>query len=220
MSDLDIRERFKGFLENEKMMGMQDVLPIHLDSKEAKADDAEWKKLKKNVLNCRKCELCENRNNVVFGDGNEQADLMFVGEAPGADEDAQGFPFVGRAGKLLTKIIESIGLNRKDVYICNVIKCRPPQNRTPFPHEIEKCHPYLEAQINYIKPKIICTLGSPAAKTVLGTEETISHIRGQVFHRQDTIVIPTYHPAYLLRNPAMKRPVWEDMKLIRKLLNE
>ena len=155
----------------------------------------------------------------MFGAGNPDADLMFVGEAPGADEDVQGVPFVGRAGQLLTKIIEAIGLGREDVYIANVIKCRPPQNRNPEPDEIETCEPFLFRQIEIIKPTVIVTLGKFAAQTLLRSEEPISRLRGRIFDYHGAKLIPTFHPAYLLRNPSSKREVWEDMKLAKKLLN-
>jgi DNA polymerase len=144
---------------------------------------------------------------------------MFVGEAPGADEDIKGEPFVGRAGQLLTKIIESIGLTREDVYIANVIKCRPPQNRNPEPDEVATCEPFLFRQIDAIHPKVIVALGKFAAQAVLKTDEPISRIRGRVFDYRGARLIPTFHPAYLLRNPSSKREVWEDMKLVRKLLS-
>jgi len=169
---------------------------------------------------CTRCKLSGlGRTQVVFGVGNPGADLMFVGEAPGADEDVQGVPFVGRAGQLLTKIIEAIGLRREDVYIANVIKCRPPQNRNPEPDEIETCEPFLFQQIDVIKPKVIVTLGKFAAQCLLRSEEPISRLRGRLFDYRGAKLIPTFHPAYLLRNPASKREVWEDMKLVRKLLN-
>ena len=169
---------------------------------------------------CTRCKLSGlGRTQVVFGVGNPGADLMFVGEAPGADEDVQGVPFVGRAGQLLTKIIEAIGLKREDVYIANVIKCRPPQNRNPEPDEIETCEPFLFQQIDVIKPKVIVTLGKFAAQCLLRSEEPISRLRGRLFDYRGAKLIPTFHPAYLLRNPSSKREVWEDMKLVRKLLN-
>jgi len=168
---------------------------------------------------CTRCKLSGlGRTQVVFGVGNPSADLMFVGEAPGADEDVQGVPFVGRAGQLLTKIIEAIGLRREDVYIANVIKCRPPQNRNPEPDEIETCEPFLFQQIDVIKPKVIVTLGKFAAQCLLRSEEPISRLRGRLFDYRGAKLIPTFHPAYLLRNPASKREVWEDMKLVKKLL--
>src|SRR6267142_427986 len=147
-----------------------------------------------------------------------QADLMFVGEAPGADEDIQGEPFVGRAGQLLTKIIESIALRREDVYIANVIKCRPPGNRNPEPDEVEQCEPFLFRQIDTVKPKVIVALGKFAAQCLLRTTDPITRIRGREFKYRDAILIPTYHPAYLLRTPSAKREVWEDMKRVRAIL--
>jgi uracil-DNA glycosylase family 4 len=172
------------------------------------------------IGDCVRCKLHGlGRSQVVFGVGNPDADLMFVGEAPGADEDIQGVPFVGRAGQLLTKIIEAIDLKRDDVYIANVIKCRPPQNRNPEPDEIEQCEPFLFRQIDFIKPKVIVSLGKFAAHTLLRTEEPISRLRGRMFDYRGAKLIPTFHPAYLLRNPSSKREVWEDMKLVKKLLS-
>jgi len=168
---------------------------------------------------CSRCKLHTlGRKQVVFGVGNPNADLMFVGEAPGADEDVQGEPFVGRAGQLLTKIIEAINLRRDDVYIANVIKCRPPQNRNPEPDEVEQCEPFLFRQIDVIKPKVIVALGKFAAQCLLKTTDPITRIRGREYRYRDAILIPTYHPAYLLRNPSSKREVWEDMKRVRELL--
>jgi uracil-DNA glycosylase len=159
------------------------------------------------------------RRQVVFGVGNPRADLMFVGEAPGADEDLQGEPFVGRAGQLLTKIIEAIGLKRSDVYIANVIKCRPPGNRNPEPDEVATCEPFLARQVDVIRPKVIVALGSFAAKALLRSDAPISRIRGRVFdYRGGARLIPTFHPAFLLRSPERKRDVWEDMKKVRALL--
>jgi uracil-DNA glycosylase len=179
------------------------------------------------VLTCTQCgELSTTRKSVVFGSGNVKASLMFVGEAPGFDEDAQGLPFVGRAGQLLTKIIASIGLDRKQVFICNVLKCRPPGNRSPLPEEVMNCSPYLYEQIRLIRPRVICALGNFASQTLLKTAQSISRLRGR-FHdmpledADDRIrVMCTYHPAYLLRNPEDKRKVWEDMKMIREELAE
>jgi uracil-DNA glycosylase family 4 len=168
---------------------------------------------------CRRCKLHKlGRKQIVFGVGNPSADLMFVGEAPGADEDQQGIPFVGRAGQLLTKIIEAIGLRRDDVYIANVIKCRPPQNRNPEQDEVETCEPFLFRQIDTIKPKVIVALGTFAARTLLRTLDPISRLRGRVYDYRGAKLIPTFHPAYLLRNPSSKREVWEDMKVARSLL--
>lgn len=169
---------------------------------------------------CRRCPLGALRHRLVFGEGNPSAELLFVGEAPGADEDAQGRPFVGRAGQLLTKIIAAMGLAREDVYICNILKCRPPGNRNPLPDEIAACEPFLIRQIEAIRPRVICALGSFAAHTLLKSEAPISALRGQ-FHRYHGIpLMPTYHPAYLLRNPGAKKQVWEDVQAIMKLLRE
>jgi len=169
---------------------------------------------------CSRCKLHTlGRRQVVFGVGKPNADLMFVGEAPGADEDIQGEPFVGRAGQLLTKIIEAINMRREDVYIANVIKCRPPQNRNPEPDEVDQCEPFLFRQIETIKPKVIVALGKFAAQSLLKTTEPITRIRGREYKYRDAILMPTYHPAYLLRNPSSKREVWEDMKRVRAILS-
>ena len=168
---------------------------------------------------CTRCKLHTlGRKQVVFGVGNPNADLMFVGEAPGADEDLQGEPFVGRAGQLLTKIIEAMGMKREDVYIANVIKCRPPGNRNPEPDEVDRCEPFLFRQIDAIKPKVIVALGKFAAQSLLRTTDPITRIRGREYKYRNAILMPTYHPAYLLRNPASKREVWEDMKRVRAIL--
>jgi uracil-DNA glycosylase len=168
---------------------------------------------------CTRCKLHTlGRRQVVFGVGNPQADLMFVGEAPGADEDIQGVPFVGRAGQLLTKIIEAIGLSRDDVYIANVIKCRPPENRNPEPDEVTTCEPFLFQQIDAIQPKVIVALGTFAAKTLLRSQDSISRLRGRVYDYRGAKLIPTFHPAFLLRSPDRKRDTWEDMKKARALL--
>ena len=158
------------------------------------------------------------RRQVVFGVGNPDADLMFVGEAPGADEDIQGIPFVGRAGQLLTKMIQAIQLERDQVYIANVIKCRPPDNRNPEPDEIDTCQPFLFRQIEAVRPKVIVALGSFAAKTLLKTQDSISRLRGRVYDFQGAKLIPTFHPSYLLRSPQFKREAWEDLKKARALL--
>ena len=173
------------------------------------------------IGDCTRCKLHRlGRRQIVFGVGNPSADLMFVGEAPGADEDIQGIPFVGRAGQLLTKIIEAIGLGRDDVYIANVIKCRPPENRNPEPDEVETCEPFLFQQIDRIKPKVIVALGTFAAKALLKTQDPISRLRGRAFNYRGATLIPTFHPAFLLRSPERKRDVWEDMKKVRALLQE
>ena len=179
------------------------------------------KAIREDIGDCTRCKLHTlGRKQVVFGVGNPDADLMFVGEAPGADEDIQGEPFVGRAGQLLTKIIEAIELKREDVYIANVIKCRPPGNRNPEPDEVEQCEPFLFRQIDIIKPRVIVALGKFAAQCLLKTDSPITRIRGREFTYRDAVLIPTYHPAYLLRNPSAKREVWEDMKRVRALLSQ
>jgi uracil-DNA glycosylase family 4 len=180
------------------------------------------KALREEIGDCTRCVLhTQGRKQVVFGVGNPAAQLMFVGEAPGADEDIQGEPFVGRAGQLLTKIIEAIGLARGDVYIANVIKCRPPGNRNPAPEEVSTCQPFLFRQIDIIRPRVIVALGTFAAHTLLGTDAPISRLRGRVHEfRGGSKLIPTFHPAFLLRSPDRKRDVWEDMKKVRALLAE
>jgi uracil-DNA glycosylase family 4 len=175
--------------------------------------------IRNDIGDCTRCKLHGlGRTQIVFGVGNPDADLMFVGEAPGQDEDIQGFPFVGRAGQLLTKIIEAIDLKREDVYIANVLKCRPPNNRNPEPDEVASCQPFLKRQIEAVRPKVIVALGSFAARTLLQTEEAISRLRGRVFKYGDAQLVATYHPAYLLRSPDKKRDTWEDMKKVRALL--
>jgi uracil-DNA glycosylase len=177
------------------------------------------KAVRADIGDCTRCKLhAQGRKQIVFGVGNPDADLMFVGEAPGADEDVQGIPFVGRAGQLLTKIIEAIELKREDVYIANVIKCRPPGNRNPEQDEVETCEPFLFQQIDIIKPKVIVALGTFAARALLRTLDPISRLRGRVYEYRGAKLIPTFHPAYLLRNPASKRETWEDMKVVRELL--
>ena len=165
---------------------------------------------------CRRCRLARERTSIVFGDGNSQAKLVFVGEGPGFEEDRQGKAFVGAAGQLLTRIIEAIKLTRSQVYICNIIKCRPPENRNPASDEINTCFPFLERQIAAIQPDFICALGTFAAQTLLKTATPISRLRGRFHQYQGIKVLPTYHPAYLLRNPAKKRDVWEDLKMLMK----
>ncbi len=176
--------------------------------------------IRADIGECTRCKLHAGRQTIVFGSGNSDARLMFVGEAPGADEDEQGLPFVGRAGQLLTKIIEAIDLKRDDVYIANVIKCRPPANRNPEPDEIATCEPFLFRQIDTIKPRVIVALGTHAAHTLLKTDAPISRIRGKQYDFRGAILIPTFHPAYLLRSPERKREVWEDMKLVKALLDQ
>jgi uracil-DNA glycosylase family 4 len=174
--------------------------------------------LAKFLTGCPRCKLSKTRTNVVFGQGNPKAELMFVGEAPGRDEDEQGLAFVGRAGQLLTKIIEAMGLKREQVWIGNVIKCRPPNNRNPEADEVASCRPFLEEQIRLISPKVIVTLGTFAAQALLETDEPIGRLRGRWRSAHGARVMPTFHPAFLLRTPERKKDVWEDMKLVRDFL--
>jgi uracil-DNA glycosylase len=166
------------------------------------------------IGDCTRCKLHKGRTNIVFGIGDPHARLMFVGEGPGADEDVKGEPFVGRAGQLLTQIIKAMGLEREQVYIANVVKCRPPENRNPEPDEIEQCSPFLHAQIASVNPAVIVALGKFAAQTLLGVETPISRMRGQFHQLGSVAVMPTFHPSYLLRNPGAKREVWDDMKMV------
>jgi DNA polymerase len=170
--------------------------------------------IRENLGECTRCKLHKTRKKIVFGDGSPKAQLVFVGEGPGADEDAQGLPFVGRAGKLLTQMIEAMGLQRKDVYICNVVKCRPPENRQPEKDEVTECSPFLLRQIDTIAPKVIVCLGSTAAQTILQTNRGISHFRGEWLEFRGRKLMATYHPAYLLRNPAAKSEVWKDLQKV------
>jgi DNA polymerase len=174
--------------------------------------------VRREIGNCRRCRLAEKRKHLVFGEGHSKARIVFVGEGPGYEEDKQGRPFVGAAGQLLTKIIDAMQLKRDQVYICNIIKCRPPKNRNPEPDEITTCFPFLERQIQAIQPDIICALGTFAAQTLLKTNVPISGLRGRFHQYGDTRVMPTYHPAYLLRNPAKKRDTWDDVQQIMKAL--
>jgi uracil-DNA glycosylase len=176
-------------------------------------------RIRTEIGDCTRCKLHRlGRRQVVFGVGNPQADLMFIGEGPGEEEDLRGEPFVGRAGQLLTKIIEAMGLTRDQVYIANVVKCRPPENRNPEADEIETCEPFLFAQIDAIAPKAIVALGTFAAQALLRTKDPISRLRGQVFEYRGAHLVPTFHPAYLLRSPHRKRDTWDDMKKVMALL--
>ena len=177
-------------------------------------------KARQELETCSRCGLGKDRTKLVFGEGNPDADLMFIGEAPGYHEDQQGIPFVGPPGKLLTKIIEAIGLTRDDVYIANVCKCRPPKNRAPAPDEAAACLPFLLKQIEIIRPRIIVAMGNPAMKALLQTREGISRMRGRFTDWNGIQVMPTFHPAYLLRNPAAKREVWEDMQKVWHRMRE
>lgn len=175
--------------------------------------------LRGEVARCHRCGLGEARGRTVFGEGSPRARVIFVGEAPGAEEDRTGLPFVGRAGRLLTKMLEAIGLNREDVYITNVLKCRPPGNRDPRPREVDSCEPYLLRQLELIRPVAICTLGRHAVQTLLKTSQGINKMRGKLYDYHGVTIIPTFHPAYLLRNPPDKRKAWEDLKKLKSLLD-
>jgi DNA polymerase len=187
--------------------------PSLFESMEKIANDS-LLKIREDIGDCTRCKLHKARHKIVFGDGNPKAELVFVGEGPGADEDAQGLPFVGRAGKLLTQMIEAMGLQRKDVYICNVVKCRPPENRQPEEDEVNICSPFLLRQIDAIAPKVIVCLGAVAAKTLLETNRGISQFRGQWLDFRGKKLLATYHPAYLLRNPNAKGEVWKDLQKV------
>ncbi|HKZ06585.1 MAG TPA: uracil-DNA glycosylase [Methylomirabilota bacterium] len=168
---------------------------------------------------CRLCKLCESRTNIAFGSGNPRARLMVIGEGPGEEEDKQGKPFVGRAGQLLTKMLESVGFDReRDAYIANVVKCRPERNRNPEPDEVAACNPFLMAQVDTIRPAVILALGNFAAQTLLGTREGITKLRGRIYEYRDSVLVPTFHPAFLLRNPGpeYRRMAWDDLKLARR----
>lgn len=171
-------------------------------------------RISEDIGDCKRCRLCQQRNKIVFGSGNAHADLVFIGEGPGRDEDIQGLPFVGRAGKLLTQMIEAMGLKRDDVYICNVVKCRPPENRAPEPDEMETCSPFLFRQLAVIQPKAIVCLGATAFQALYGAKQSISRLRGQWLEFRGVPMMATYHPAYLLRNPNAKGEVWEDLKKV------
>jgi DNA polymerase len=209
----------KTYLEYLKGMGI-----VSLPTSEMKPDEPgqstmiTLEDVRKELGDCKRCKLHRGRKTIVFGEGNERATLMLIGEGPGYDEDVQGRPFVGRAGQLLTKILQSINLQREEVYIANIIKCRPPQNRNPEPDEIQSCSPFLMKQIQVIQPKIICALGAFSAQTLLKTDVKITALRGKFYDLEGIKVIPTYHPAFLLRNPERKREVWEDMKKIAELM--
>lgn len=176
--------------------------------------------LNKKIADCTNCGLHKNRNKFVFGSGNQNADVLVIGEGPGAEEDKQGLPFVGRAGKLLTDILKAINFEREDVFIANIVKCCPPGNRTPLPDEMETCIPYLKKQIELIKPKLILCLGLTAAKGLLKKKDSLTNLRGNIFEYENVKVMVTFHPAALLRNPNWKRDCWEDVKKFRKLYDE
>ena len=202
-------------------LGVEWVEPIVEFKEEEASLPNSMQDLQNIVLNCHLCQLSKSRLNVVFGEGNINADIMFVGEAPGASEDSVGRPFVGRAGELLTKMIENVlFIKRSDVYIANILKCRPPQNRTPSTSEALTCRPYLLKQIELIKPKLIVALGATAYQYLSNDSTPISKIRGHFFDNQEYKILPTYHPSYLLRNPSAKKEAFEDMKKVKKFMEQ
>jgi uracil-DNA glycosylase family 4 len=215
---LDLRERARFYLS---LTSIGFPAPeAAAGTKPKGASGAELGAVREWLGDCQRCKLARGRKTIVFGQGNPEARLMFVGEAPGYEEDVQGLAFVGKAGQLLTRIIEAIGLLREDVFIANVIKCRPPDNRNPEPDEILACQPFLERQIQAIRPRVIVGLGKFAGQWLLKTAEPISRLRGRLGEYEGIRVMPTYHPAYLLRNPGAKKEVWEDMKVVRGLLGD
>ena len=230
-SYIEIVASVREYMEEQLRLGFSETELRELEKKLPYAD-FDLPNLTADAQSCTKCPLHETRNSVVFGVGSTSADLMFIGEAPGADEDEQGEPFVGRAGQLLTQIIEAgMKLKRSDVYIANILKCRPPGNRNPAPDEVETCSPYLIRQIELIQPKVIVALGSFAAQMLLGTKTGITRLRGEFHdchvaglnfppHKKPPVVMPTFHPAYLLRNPNAKRDVWEDIQQVMAFLTD
>lgn len=175
-----------------------------------------WEELEQSIINCKKCKLYSNRSNIVFGVGNKEADIMFIGEGPGADEDREGEPFVGKAGKLMNEAFKGIGINREEVYIANIVKCRPPQNRVPEDDEANACLNYLRNQVILVKPKIIVLLGSTALKNILGKEYSITNMRGKWIEKKGIMYMPTWHPAALLRDENKKIEFWKDLKLVKE----
>ena len=219
------KDELRGRLEFYRDLGFKNVYrrtPSETPPSAAVSVEDTLFKIREDIGDCTRCELHKGRNKIVFGAGDEQARLVFVGEGPGADEDAQGLPFVGRAGQLLTQMIdntarkEGIPIERKDVYICNVVKCRPPENRAPLPDEMEVCGQFLFRQLATLRPKAICALGATAAKAVLGTREGVTKLRGNWHKWRDIPVLVTFHPSYLLRqyNQEAKRDAWEDLKKV------
>jgi uracil-DNA glycosylase family 4 len=207
----ELKNSLKGYLN----LGITEVKRVEIPSFRKSLDS-----LEREVLQCQRCPLHQTKNHYVFGEGDPNASLMFIGEAPGYNEDIQGKPFVGKAGHLLTKIIKAMGFTRDEVYIANILKCRPPNNRNPQPDEIENCFPYLDEQIDVIKPEVICALGKFAAQKLTRSEIPISRLRGQLFYYRGIKVVPTFHPSYLLRNQSGKRQTWEDVQYIVKLLGK
>lgn len=219
--DTDGLESLAGWVEHLKDLGVRDLAAGTGARDAGMGPSGGLAAIREEIGECTRCKLCAGRTQIVFGVGDPNAHLMFVGEGPGADEDRQGEPFVGRAGRKLNEMIGAIGLERSQVYIANVVKCRPPDNRTPEPDEVATCSPFLIRQIEAIRPRVLVALGSPAAKTLLGTREGITRIRGQWGEFRGIPVMPTYHPAYLLRSYTVenRRKVFEDLKAARARLD-
>lgn len=213
--------RMKGILDWPSPHPLPDAdMPVGEESvSPSKSPEQALQEIRDELGDCKRCRLHEGRRHLVFGEGSARPVLVFVGEGPGFDEDRQGRPFVGRAGKLLDKMIRSLGLEREQVYICNVVKCRPPNNRTPNPDEIDACSPFLTRQLTTLRPKVICALGACAAQTLLGTSSAISKLRGKVHSWRGIPLVSTFHPAYLLRNPAQKGATWQDLLIVHQILH-
>jgi uracil-DNA glycosylase family 4 len=213
----DLRSQLANYLRLVELSGTREIVMAPSRASGQASPGVECgslRDLEREILDCRRCGLSEGRTNVVFGEGTPSSGIMFIGEGPGAEEDRTGRPFVGRAGALLTRIIQAMGLERRDVYIANVVKCRPPGNRDPEPDEISRCLPYLEKQVDLIRPRVICALGRVAAQTLVGERNGISSLRGRFFDYRGIKLMPTFHPAACLRQPSSKRLVWEDIKKV------
>ncbi len=221
--NVDIRI-MRQYMETETAFGATEVTYADFEAQKnalwpkPKVGQETWQELEAKAKTCQACALGRTRTNVVYGEGNVSADLMFIGEAPGFNEDKDGRPFMGEAGQLLTKIIGAMGLKRQDIYLANCLKCKPSENRSPLPEEVAQCSPILKRQIELIQPKVICALGELAAQTLLQSDQPISQMRGKWHVYKNSKLMPTYHPAYLLSNPVEKKAVWEDMQLIIKEL--
>ncbi len=222
MDKKEIRNYFSYLMDlgEDELYLDEETRDVLFPSKTAAADKLSFDRLRDEVALCKSCPLHESRTNVVFGVGNPAAELMLIGEAPGRDEDLQGEPFVGAAGKLLDRILKAMDLSREEVFIANLLKCRPPRNRDPLPEEIQSCWSFLEKQIEMVRPTVICTLGGFASRTLLGMPVPLGRLRGRIHRYKGIDVVPTYHPAALLRHPAWKRPTWEDMQVVMKLLGK
>ncbi len=219
MADNEIRLE-EGIRYSADLPAQNSLFEKRSPEKENKLEQIDFEGLKEEVSRCRRCELYKKRTNTVFGDGNASAGIVFLGEAPGKNEDLQGVPFVGRAGKLLDKILQAIDLKREDIFITNILKCRPPGNRDPKEDEIKACEAFLKRQLELIDPAVICALGRVAAQNLLRTKTPLGKLRGRIHYYNGVKTIVTYHPAALLRNPHFKRPTWEDMKLLKRIYSE